>query len=201
MISAQALIVMFLPAILAQKGKSSVIGDLLALGAGFSIAFYLTLLRWMFKTGKIVNPFLASATGNFVGALVVALLTGVAGDPLIPGRGPWFFYFVALVDGCCVSCVIIAFAIAPQYITGAHIGMISLTETILGPLWVFAAFGEAPPVFTLIGGASSLPLSSPMNPSPSTKPEGTRLRWTSTTVSALLSPPPPPRPASMAWRS
>ena len=150
-----AMVVMFLPAIQAQDGKTltSVVGDVLALGAGVAIALYLTILRWMFLNGKIVNAVGASGTGNLAGALVVGIIARIADVPLLDPDVPRLFYVVAFLNGCAVSCVVIAFTIAPKYITGAHIGLVSLIETILGPLWVFAAFGEQPPVFTLIGGA------------------------------------------------
>jgi hypothetical protein len=42
--------------------------------------------------------------------------------------------------------------VAPRYITGAEVSLITLLETVLGPVIVFFWFGEVPGVFTLLGG-------------------------------------------------
>ncbi|KAL3781370.1 hypothetical protein HJC23_013454 [Cyclotella cryptica] len=44
-------------------------------------------------------------------------------------------------------------AISPRYITGAEIGLCTLLEAVLGPLFVFFAFDEIPSQWTLIGGS------------------------------------------------
>ena len=43
--------------------------------------------------------------------------------------------------------------ISPRYITGAEIGLCTLLEAVLGPLFVFFAFDEIPSKWTLIGGS------------------------------------------------
>ena len=45
-----------------------------------------------------------------------------------------------------------ALAIAPRLITGAELALVLLLEVILGPLWVFWAYGETPSKWTLMGG-------------------------------------------------
>jgi len=44
-------------------------------------------------------------------------------------------------------------AVAPRYISGAEVALITLLETVLGPLWVWMALGEVPTGTALIGGA------------------------------------------------
>ena len=109
----------------------------------------LTLIRWMVLTKRSFNAVFAAAVGNVLCLLGVALLATIFGESLVSSPKA---ICADVVAGLCVSCVTVAFAIAPRYITGAHIGLISLQETLLGPLWVFVAFGEQPPVYTLAGG-------------------------------------------------
>ena len=47
-------------------------------------------------------------------------------------------------------------AVGPRYILAAEVSLIQLLESIVGPLWVWVAGYEAPPLFTLIGGAELL---------------------------------------------
>ena len=68
------------------------------------------------------------------------------------GVSPLFFTAMA-IDGVCVGAIFIAFSIAPKYLPGAQIGLLSLLEPLLGPLWVFLIFDETPPFFTLLCGA------------------------------------------------
>ena len=34
--------------------------------------------------------------------------------------------------------------VAPKYVTGGEVALISLLEVVLGPLWVFVRFGDVP---------------------------------------------------------
>ena len=120
------------------------------MASGVCVASFLTHIRWMVLTGRAFNAVFAAGVGNLLCALGVALVATSLGESVL---SPPKAVFVNVLDGFCVSCVVIAFAIAPRYITGAHIGLISLIETLLRPLWVFLAFGERPPVYTLAGGA------------------------------------------------
>jgi drug/metabolite transporter (DMT)-like permease len=40
-----------------------------------------------------------------------------------------------------------------KFIPSAEAGLISLLDVVLGPLWVFIAFGENPGLATMLGGA------------------------------------------------
>ena len=43
--------------------------------------------------------------------------------------------------------------LGPRYIPSAEVGLLILMESILGPLWVWLALGEALGPYTVIGGA------------------------------------------------
>ena len=143
-------IVRFAPAAQQERTELSLVGDAIALASGLCVALFLTLIRWMLITGRAFNSVFASAVGNLLCALGVAVVAAIFGESIV---SPPKAILVNIVDGFCVNCVVVAFSIAPRYITSAHIGLISLIETLLGPLWVFVAFGERPPVYTLAGGA------------------------------------------------
>jgi drug/metabolite transporter (DMT)-like permease len=43
--------------------------------------------------------------------------------------------------------------VGPRYIPAAEVGLLLLLESVLGPVWVWLALGEAPGGYTLVGGA------------------------------------------------
>jgi drug/metabolite transporter (DMT)-like permease len=43
-------------------------------------------------------------------------------------------------------------AIAPRFIPAPEVGLITLLESILGPVWVWLALGEEPGLRTVLGG-------------------------------------------------
>jgi drug/metabolite transporter (DMT)-like permease len=49
-----------------------------------------------------------------------------------------------------IGCVLMV--LAARYLSAAEIGIFSLLETILGPIWVWLGFGERPTYMALIGG-------------------------------------------------
>ena len=63
------------------------------------------------------------------------------------------FLPVVTANGVLVAIFYVGFTLAPRYITGAEVALILLMETVCGPLWVFLRFGDAPTMWTLVGGA------------------------------------------------
>ena len=63
------------------------------------------------------------------------------------------FFALALCDALSVASFYTAMLVAPRYITGGEVALIMLLEDVLGPLWVFARFGEVPSPWVLAGGA------------------------------------------------
>jgi drug/metabolite transporter (DMT)-like permease len=45
------------------------------------------------------------------------------------------------------------FTAGSRTVPGAELALLALTEVVLGPLWVWLAYAEMPPVETLLGGA------------------------------------------------
>ena len=52
-----------------------------------------------------------------------------------------------------IGLAFVLFMEGAKLIPSAEAGLISLLDVVLGPLWVFIAFGENPGLATLLGGA------------------------------------------------
>lgn len=128
-------------------GWSVVLGDLdgslLALAGATCFAGFLTVSRMVRPAGMMP----AIAIGGFVAAVV-----GVAsGAHLAIGMDD-----VILLG--CLGCLIIPVSLAlltrsTHRIAAPEVSLITLLETILGPLWVWAVIGEPPGLRPLLGGA------------------------------------------------
>ena len=52
-----------------------------------------------------------------------------------------------------IGLAFVLFMEGAKFIPSAEAGLISLLDVVLGPLWVFIAFGENPGLATILGGA------------------------------------------------
>ncbi len=52
-----------------------------------------------------------------------------------------------------IGLAFVLFMEGAKLIPSAEAGLISLLDVVLGPIWVFVAFGENPGATTLLGGA------------------------------------------------
>lgn len=61
---------------------------------------------------------------------------------------------IALLMGCVQFGVgFICFTIATRYILASEVALFALSESILGPIWVWIGVGEQPSLLTLAGSA------------------------------------------------
>jgi drug/metabolite transporter, DME family len=51
-----------------------------------------------------------------------------------------------------IGCGLILFTIGSRYVPAAELALLSLTEVVLGPVWVWVGVGEVPTVWTFLGG-------------------------------------------------
>ncbi len=51
-----------------------------------------------------------------------------------------------------IGCGLILFTIGSRYVPAAELALLSLTEVVLGPLWVWIGIGEVPSLWTFLGG-------------------------------------------------
>jgi drug/metabolite transporter (DMT)-like permease len=59
----------------------------------------------------------------------------------------------AIMGGALITGGMMLFTAGSRTVPGAELALLALTEVVLGPLWVWLAYAEVPPVETLLGGA------------------------------------------------
>lgn len=138
----------------------SLIGGILTIASAISLGVYFTLCRYKSvlyggssnsnidtKTEEIMDV-LAYNVFGFLLASIVCLCIGVDFH-LVTG----YDIGLLIINGVFVlSFSFLLLTIGPLYIISAEVSLFFLIETILGPVWVYAAGYEAPPPFTVYGG-------------------------------------------------
>ena len=119
-------------------------GDLLALGATLMWASNLVVLR----KGKAVNMVPANLLGNLM-VVPITLLAGA--QPL--SVSPTDMTYLIILGGIVLPVSFTLITMGPRYLPAPEVSLILLTETILGPIWVWLAINEVPQTTTLIAGA------------------------------------------------
>eukprot|EP00928_Gymnodinium_smaydae_P053222 TRINITY_DN37264_c0_g1_i1.p1 TRINITY_DN37264_c0_g1~~TRINITY_DN37264_c0_g1_i1.p1 ORF type:complete len:385 (-),score=48.02 TRINITY_DN37264_c0_g1_i1:344-1333(-) len=138
------------------KSRSTV-GDIVALSTGIMLSLYLTTCRHagMVKPSATMVP--ASLPSSLISlAIGAAVSEGEVGGECIPSSG-FIGWLPSIINGgiilpICLAC----FAIGPKYIFGSETGLIMLLEVLLGPLWVWLVYLEAPSIWTFCGGGALL---------------------------------------------
>ncbi|NWF53418.1 MAG: DMT family transporter [Syntrophaceae bacterium] len=119
------------------------LGNLLALGVPVAFALNVVILR---RTRAAVSMaptvMLAGIFSIFVSLPLAWPLTPTLRDFVVLGVMGW----VQIGLGC------VLMVLAARSLSAAEIGLLALLETILGPLWVWLAFGERPTDMGLAGG-------------------------------------------------
>jgi drug/metabolite transporter (DMT)-like permease len=117
-------------------------GDIAALGLAASMGAAFTLLR-CFDTLPLL-PIIA-ASGAFAG-----IFATFEAEPLtLPANSYFWLGIMGLIQMPLATWLLMQ---APRYIPSAEVSLFLLIETILGPIWVWLAVGEATPERTLLGG-------------------------------------------------
>jgi drug/metabolite transporter (DMT)-like permease len=119
-------------------------GDLLALGATLTWACNLVILR----KGKAVNMVPANLLGNLM-VVPITLLAGA--QPL--SVSPTDMTYLIILGGIVLPVSFTLITMGPRYLPAPEVSLILLTETILGPIWVWLALNEVPQATTLVAGA------------------------------------------------
>ena len=118
-------------------------GDLLALGATLMWATNLVILR----RGRAVNMIPANVLGNLL-VIPIALLLGA--EPLAVTSAD--AGYLLLLGGLVLPVSFAMITLGPRYLPAPEVSLILLTETILGPIWVWLALAEVPQATTLLAG-------------------------------------------------
>lgn len=127
--------------------KSDLFGDLTALGAALGFAGFSVALR----RGREVDMLPAVLFAGIISAVTSAAVAMAMGTGLvIPLRdiAVSFTY-----GGVGIAGGLLLFTLGSRHVPAAELTLLSLTEVILGPIWVWLAFAEEPSRMTLLGGA------------------------------------------------
>ena len=122
-------------------------GNVSALASAFGFALFTIALRW----GKLEDMMPAVFLGGifaFLTAVVVCQVNG-KGYAIPPGD-----IGIALALGIFqVGMGLTVFTIGSKVVPAAELALLSMTEVLLGPLWVWLFLGETADLETLVGGA------------------------------------------------
>lgn len=123
-------------------GGGSQFGNIAALVAAIGLGGHFVLVR--LARPRDMTPAVA------VGALLIFATGLVMADDLYVA--PAGFGLLVVLGLVLLPLSFLFLTRAPRYISAPEVSLILLLETILGPLWVWLAIAEEPPVLTLIGG-------------------------------------------------
>jgi len=123
-------------------GRGNVWGDLAGLGAAAGLGGSFVVI------GRNRDRTMVPAMG--LGGLVAALLALPLASPLAATASD--FRYLAISGLVVLPLGFGLLAVAPRYIPGAEVALITLLEAVLGPLWVWLALGEVPASAAVLGG-------------------------------------------------
>jgi drug/metabolite transporter (DMT)-like permease len=118
-------------------------GNIAALGVVASFVVFLLIIRS--KRGVDMLP------ATCLSGIVMAAVAGLFIDSFVISRHDMV---IAILMGCLQFGVgFWCFTVASRYIMASEVALFSLTESILGPVWVWIGIGEEPSLLTLLGSA------------------------------------------------
>ncbi len=119
------------------------LGDLLALGATTMWGSNIVIIR----SGREVNMIPANALGNLC-VTPIALVMGAAPFQVAaPDAG-----LLLLLGGFILPVSFAMITLGPRYLQAPEVSLILLTETVVGPVWVWLALGEIPHIRSIVAG-------------------------------------------------
>ncbi len=124
-------------------GESSLAGDGLAFLAALAFALMIVITRWRHEVS------MAPATCLSQAILVVAFIPFASPGEITGGDLGW----LALLGIGQIGLGFALLTVGARLIPAAQVGLITLLEVVLGPVWVWAALDERPSTLTLVGGA------------------------------------------------
>jgi drug/metabolite transporter (DMT)-like permease len=140
---AMALALVGVTVMLGAPGEGSLAGDGLSFLTALAFALMIVITRWRRDVS------MAPATCISQAILVVAFLPFAS-----PGEigGDDLLWLAALGIGQ-IGLGFALLTVGARLIPAAQVGLITLLEVVLGPLWVWLALNERPTTLTLVGGA------------------------------------------------
>ncbi len=124
-------------------GEGSLAGDGLSMLAAFSFALMVVITRWRHDVSMTPATCLSQVI------LVVAFLPFASPGEITGDAAGW----LALLGVGQIGLGFMLLTVGARLIPAAQVGLITLLEVVLGPVWVWAALDERPSTLTLVGGA------------------------------------------------
>jgi DME family drug/metabolite transporter len=126
--------------------ESDLFADLAALGAALGFAGFSVALRHGREVDMLPAVLFAAIISGVTSALIAMMLgTGL----VIPLRDVVLAF---TYGGVGIAGGLLLFTLGSRYVPAAELTLLSLSEVILGPIWVWLAFAEEPSRATLLGG-------------------------------------------------
>ena len=140
---AMALALAGVTVMLGAPGEGSLIGDGLSFVVALAFALTIVITRWRHDVSMAPATCLSQA--------ILVVVFAPFADPSDIGGGD-IGWLAALGIGQ-IGLGFALMSVGARLIPAAQVGLITLLETVLGPLWVWVALDERPSTLTLVGGA------------------------------------------------
>jgi DME family drug/metabolite transporter len=123
--------------------KGSLFGNLIALFIPINFAFLILLIRKFSKLDLV--PAL------FYGGVIILIVAFFMSETILISKHNLLVSFLlgSFQHACGFICVVIGARSTPAVV----VGLLMLTETLLGPFWVFLFLNEIPPMSVFVGGS------------------------------------------------
>ncbi len=128
---------------LGAPGEGSLAGDGLSFLAALAFALMIVITRWRHDVSMAPATCLAQAI-LFAAFLPFASPGEIGGDDVV---------WLATLGIGQIGIGFALFTVGARLIPAAQVGLITLLEVVLGPVWVWLALDERPSTLTLVGGA------------------------------------------------
>jgi drug/metabolite transporter (DMT)-like permease len=122
-------------------------GNISAILSACGFAVFTIALRW----GKLEDMLPAVFLAGIFAVVTAALVCGVSGFSLVLPRND---VAIAVAMGVFqVGMGLVVYTIGSRVVPAGELALLSMTEVLLGPLWVWLFIGETASFYTLLGGA------------------------------------------------
>jgi drug/metabolite transporter (DMT)-like permease len=135
-----------LAGVVVMVGPGAFGGHIAGAAAAFAMTFSLAIMLVLMRVKKSVSMLPASCLSAFLSTLVVS----PASSASIPSAGT--MVELALFGVTQFGLGLVLFTIGTRLITALRVSLLNRLQTVLGPIWVWLAFGEVPQLTTLVGG-------------------------------------------------